>query len=53
MHYNATSLHHGVLLVVIHQVSQGVEPLTATDIVLAILQTTDVHNGGVSGGFRD
>lgn len=37
VHYDATFLHHGVLLVVIHQVGQGVEPLTSTHIVFTVL----------------
>lgn len=37
VHYDPTFLYHGVLLVVIHQVSQGVKPLTTTHVVFTIL----------------
>lgn len=37
VHYDATFLHHGVFLIVIHQVSQGVEPLTTANIIFTIL----------------
>ena len=36
MHDNATLLHHGILLVVVHQVGQRVEPLATTHVVLPI-----------------
>lgn len=44
VHYYATFLHHGVLLVMIHQVSQGVEPLTSAHVILTILLETNVNN---------
>lgn len=44
VHHNATLFHHWVLLVVIHQVSQGVEPLSSTHIVLTILPETNITN---------
>lgn len=37
VHYNATFLHHGVFLIVIHQVSQGVKPLTTSNIIFTVL----------------
>lgn len=44
VHYDATFLHHGILLVVIHQVSQCVEPLTAAHIVFTILLETKINS---------
>ena len=37
VHYDAALLYHGVLLVVIHQVSQGVEPLTTANVIFTVL----------------
>lgn len=43
VHYDATFLHHGVLLVVIHQVSQGVKPLTSTHVIFTVLLETHIN----------
>jgi len=43
VHYNATRFHHGVLLVVVYQVSQGVKPLTATYVILGVLLKMEKH----------
>lgn len=48
VHNDATLLHHGVLLIVIHQLSQGIEPLTATHVILTILlQATPTTNSHI------
>ena len=44
VNYDATLLHHGVLLVVIHQVSQGVEPLPAAHVIFTILLETNINS---------
>lgn len=44
VHYDPTFLHHGVLLVVIHQVSQGVEPLTTTHVVFTVLLEANINS---------
>lgn len=48
VYYNATFFHHGVLFIVLHQVSQGVKPLTTTHVVLAVLLKTKVDNSTTS-----
>lgn len=54
VHYDATFLHHGILLVVIHQVSQCVEPLTAAHIVFTILLETKINSSttATTGGVN-
>ena len=52
MHYDATFLHHGVLLVVIHQVSQGVKPLTTTHVVFTILLETNINSLTTTAALR-
>lgn len=53
VHYDATFLHHGVLLVVIHQVSQGVELLTAAHVVFTVLLEANINNSTtVTAGLR-
>lgn len=42
MHYNATFLHHGVLLVVVHQLSQSLKPLTSAHVVFTVLLKTNI-----------
>lgn len=44
VHYDATFLHHGVLLVVIHQVGQRVEPLAAAHVVFTVLLEENGHS---------
>lgn len=49
VHYNATFLHHGVLLVVIHKVSKRVKPLAATYIVFTILLGPKINSSTTAG----
>lgn len=53
VHYNATFFHHGVLFIVLHQVSQGVEPLSTTHVVLAILLRTKISTSILNSWCED
>lgn len=53
VHHDATFLHHGVLLVVIHQVGQGVKPLTAAHVVFTVLLETNINNSIYSNSWSD
>lgn len=49
VHYDATFLHHGVLLVVIHQVSKRVKPLAATHVIFTILLGPKINSSTTAG----
>lgn len=52
MHYDATFLHHGILLIVVHQVSKGVEPLAATYIIFTVLLKTHTISENANAGAQ-